>query len=172
VLGGSSDAAVALRGMVERAGGPSEDRLRYVAPLNDPNVMEAGSLDLILSHSVLEHVDHPSAIYRAYFRWLRPGGLMGHKIDHSSHGITRSWNGHYAVPNWLWRTIFGRRPYLLNRRRPLEHLADLKLAGFEILPESSFVVDEAGMQRAVVREELQSDDCLVRTSTLLLRKPG
>ena len=96
---------------------------------------------------------------------------MSHKIDHSSHGITRRWNGHYAVPGPLWALIYGRRPYLLNRRRPIEHLADMEAAGFETLLVSSFVVEEAGAQRTVDRAALPADDRLVRTSTLL-RKPG
>ena len=169
--GDTTVSAEALRDTVERAGGAGQGALKYVAPWNDPAVFAADSLDLIFSHSVLEHVDQPVATYRACFRWLKPGAVMSHKIDHSSHGITRSWNGHYALPAPLWAIIYGKRPYLLNRRRPLEHLTDMEAAGFEVLPESEFVVEENGVQRTVGREELPADDRLVRTSTVLLRKP-
>ena len=36
------------------------------------------------------------------------------------------------IPGWLWRLIVGRRPYLINRAPPSEHLRLLRAAGFEI----------------------------------------
>jgi SAM-dependent methyltransferase len=170
-VGDTSTSNTNLISAVERAGGPHEERLRYVAPWSDPNVLAANSLDLIFSHSVLEHVDEPLSTYTACFRWLGSGGVMSHKIDHSSHGITRRWNGHYALPEKLWALIYGRRPYLLNRQRPRQHLADMASVGFEILPESSFVVEENNVQRTVTLANLPADDHLVRTSMIITRKP-
>jgi len=170
-VGDASTLNTNLIGAVERAGGPHEERLRYVAPWSDPNVLAANSIDLIFSHSVLEHVGEPLATYGACFHWLGSGGVMSHKIDHSSHGITRRWNGHYALPEKLWALIYGRRPYLLNRQRPRQHLADMASVGFEILPESSFVIEEDNVQRTVTLANLPEDDLLVRTSMIIARKP-
>ena len=161
-----------LREVVARAGKPGEGALKYAAPWTDAGVCPPESLDMIFSHSVLEHVDDPAATYRACFTWLKPGGVMSHKIDHSSHGITRSWNGHYAISRLLWRLIYGKRPYLLNRRRPREHFEEMTRAGFEILPESVFVVEENGVQHDATCAELPADDRLIRTSAVLLRKPA
>jgi hypothetical protein len=172
-LGRNGETVVSPSGLheaVAQAGRSGESALRYAAPWNDPAVCPADSLDLILSHSVMEHVSNPAATYRACYLWLKPHGVMSHKIDHSSHGITRSWNGHYTLPGPLWKLILGKRPYLLNRRRPRQHLADMQAAGFEILPESSFVIEEDGAQRTITGAELPVDDRFVRTSTVLARK--
>lgn len=71
---------------------------------------------------------------------------MSHRIDHSSHGLTRRWSGHYSLPPFIWRMIYRRRPYLLNRLRPQVHLDMIRAARFEILPGSRFGIDERGEQ--------------------------
>ena len=68
------------------AGNPS---LRYAAPWRDASVMQPGSLDLIFSQAVMEHVDDLPATYAACRDWLRPGGLMSHQIDFRCHGTAR-----------------------------------------------------------------------------------
>lgn len=162
----------ALRQAVAAAGGPDQTVLRYAAPWTDKGICPADSLDLVFSHSVMEHVDDPAATYAACAAWLRPGGVMSHKIDHSSHGVTHSWNGHYSLPPALWNLIYGRRPYLLNRLRPRVHLDMIRAAGFEILPESRFVIDEGGVQRTISLKDPWPDDLWVRTSEIIARKPG
>lgn len=159
-----------IRVTIENAGTPVSDALRYVAPWSDPNICAANSLDLIFSHSVMEHVADPASTYVACHRWLKPGGIVSHKIDHSSHGITRAWSGHYSISDALWSIILGDRPYLLNRMRPRQHVAALQEAGFEILPESRFVVDHHATQKISLKE-FPDDDRHIRTSTLLARKP-
>lgn len=161
----------ALSQSVAAAGGPHETVLRYAAPWTDPDICAAGSLDIVFSHSVMEHVDDPALTYRACALWLRPGGVMSHKIDHSSHGLTRSWNGHYGLSARVWAVIYGRRPYLLNRMRPRDHLALIRAAGFEILPESRFVIDDAGRQSEIGLNDPWPDDLLIRTSDIIARKP-
>lgn len=157
--------------VVAAAGGPDETALRYAAPWTDPDICPADSLDIVFSHSVMEHVADPALTYAACARWLRPGGVMSHKIDHSSHGVTRSWNGHYSLSPFVWKLIYGRRPYLLNRIRPREHLALIRAAGFEILPESRFVIDDGIDQREIGLDAPWPDDLLIRTSDVIARKP-
>jgi hypothetical protein len=53
----------------------------YKAPWFDPRVIEAGSVDLVVSQSVLEHVVDLPATYRALYQWVKPGGWMSHQID-------------------------------------------------------------------------------------------
>lgn len=161
----------ALREAVAAAG-PDELVLRYAAPWTDPDICPAGSLDIVFSHSVMEHVSDPALTYAACAQWLRPGGVMSHKIDHSSHGLTHSWNGHYGLSPFVWALIYGRRPYLLNRMRPKAHLALIRAAGFEILPESRFVVDDNGRQSEIGLNEPWPDDLLIRTSDIIARKPA
>ena len=105
----------------------------YAAPWRDAASVEAGSVDLVLSQAVLEHVDDLDATYAALARWLRPGGVMSHAIDFRSHGLTRDWYGHWTVPDPLWTVVRGRRPYLINRAGASEHLGRIERAGFEIV---------------------------------------
>lgn len=162
----------AIADAIDRLGSPdSRPPLQYVAPWNSDAALPESCLDFVFSHSVLEHVDHPAHAYAACFRWLRAGGLMSHKIDHSSHGITKSWNGHYALPLWLWSLIRGGRPYLLNRITTSQHRAMIRAAGFEILQE---IVVEASSADRSTRCSLQIDasDARIKTTTFVCRKPA
>ena len=145
--------------------------LAYFAPYTDPTVLPDSSVDLVFSHSVLEHVDCPEDTYAAFYRWLKPGGIMSHKIDHSSHQLTRSWNGHYALNNLTWKLIRGGRPYLLNRMLPFRHRELILAQGFEILSET-FV--RATDLDSGVKSSLQigEDDASIKTSTFVCKKPG
>jgi len=115
-----------IRLSIGNAGIRASGSLRYVAPWSDPSICAADSLDLIFSHSVMEHVADPASTYTACHRWLKPGGVLSHKIDHSSHGITREWNGHYFLSDSLWSIIYGNRPCLLNRMRPGQHSVPIR----------------------------------------------
>src|SRR5882672_4984226 len=53
----------------------------YKAPWFDPRVIEEGSVDLVVSHSVLEHVVDLPGTYQALYQWVKPGGWMSHQID-------------------------------------------------------------------------------------------
>ncbi len=110
-----------------------EVELRYVVPWADQPGPPAESVDLILSHSVMEHVTDLPAAYAAMFRWLRPGGMVSHQIDFQSHALAEEWNGHWAFSDPVWRIIAGRRPYLLNREPWSVHEQALTAAGFEIV---------------------------------------
>lgn len=158
--------------VIAAAGGAEESILRYAAPWSDPSICSPASLDFVFSHSVMEHVDDPAATYAACAMWLRAGGVMSHKIDHSSHGLTRRWNGHYSLPPAIWSLIYGRRPYLLNRLRPNVHLDMIRAAGLEILPESQFVVDDYRGQRTIGLNDPWPDDTWIRTSEIIARKPA
>jgi SAM-dependent methyltransferase len=113
--------------------GSSRSMITYVVPWSSERVVERGSVDAVMSHAVLEHVADPDAAYRALAQWLRPGGMMSHQIDLTSHKITKQWNGHWAIPEPLWRVTIGRRTYLLNRMPCSIHIDLLHKHGFEIV---------------------------------------
>ncbi len=102
----------------------------YKVPWTELAAGEEGSIDLVLSQAVLEHVEDLEWTYRALGRWVAPGGVMSHVIDHRSHKLTRDWDGHLAYSPTVWRIVKGRRPYLLNREAPQRHLLLLEQAGF------------------------------------------
>lgn len=111
----------------------------YKAPWSDPRVIDEASVDLILSHSVLEHVVDLAATYRSLYQWLKPGGWMSHQIDFKSHGLTRRWNGFRACSETVWKVAVGRRPYMINRHPASVHLQLMREAGFRVVHEQKFL---------------------------------
>jgi hypothetical protein len=81
-------------------------------------------VDWLSSHSVLEHVDDLAGVFRFLEHSLKPDGAMTHLIDFSAHGLSGDWNGHWAMSEFRWRLLRGRRLYLLNRQ-PLKTYLDL-----------------------------------------------
>jgi len=96
--------------------------IKYMVPWSDSRVIEKDSVDVILSHSVLEHVPDLESTYRALYEWLRPGGRMTHQIDFTSHGLSSEWNGYRAYPEFLWKIVMGKRTFLINRQPHSVHI--------------------------------------------------
>ncbi len=126
--------AADIRASLGRVNAPGS-RIAYFAPWNDPSVIQGGSIDLIYSQAVLEHVTDMSGVYEAMRRWLKPGGVMSHQIDYRCHGKADTWNGHWTYSDPVWKIVVGRRPYLLNRAPHSEHLRLLRAAGFAVVKE-------------------------------------
>ena len=115
------------------ANGSDAVRIVYRAPWNDPAVIRRGTIDMIFSQAVLEHVDDLAPTYRALAAWLKPGGFGSHEVSFYSHQLTREWNGHWTIPDPVWKLIRGRRPYLLNREPASTHLRLVRESGLEIV---------------------------------------
>lgn len=113
--------------------------LSYAAPWDAIEQVKPGTVDLLVSQAVMEHVDDVDSAYAAMRRWIKREGVMSHQIDYTCHGITRDWYGHWTVPPALWRVVRGRRAYLINRLPHSSHLAALKRNGFELLACASTV---------------------------------
>src|SRR5688572_6694322 len=105
----------------------------YRAPWSGGDFVDPGSGDLVFSHSVLEHIMDLPAAMRAAYRALRPGGLMSHQFDLQSHGITRTWDGHRAMSDRVWRAAVGRRAFTINRLPYSAVVHAIEAAGFEIV---------------------------------------
>ena len=114
----------------ERAGSIT---LAYRVPWSDTKVIQKDSIDLILSQAVLEHVVDIYKTYQAMYLWLKPGGVMSHQIDFRSHNLAREWNGHRAIPDWLWNIMVGKRAYLINREPWSVHRRAITDCGFEMV---------------------------------------
>ncbi len=147
--------------------------VNYICPWLEADAVQAGSVDLVFSQAVLEHVDDIRFTYRACHRWLKPGGVMSHQIDFKSHGITDAWNGQWGYPDWLWTITRGKKPYFINREPLSAHLAAIQEAGFEIvrvLP----VRREGGLRRRELAgrfRSLSDDDLSTASAHILARKP-
>lgn len=130
-----------------------------------------GSVDVIFSQAVLEHVDDLQLTYNAMRKWLKPGGHMSHTIDFRSHGLTSEWNGHWAMPDLAWKVIRGRRPFLINRVPLSLHIHLLRESGFSVV---DMVSEELppGIQRSDVATRFQwlSDEDLKTGGVFLLAR--
>jgi len=63
----------------------------------------AGSVDLICSFAVLEHLKDLGRAFSAMTRLLRPGGWMIHKVDLRDHSDFDRPLDFLRYPEWLWR---------------------------------------------------------------------
>jgi len=118
----------------------------YKAPWLDPRVIEPASVDLITSHSVLEHVVDLPETYRALYQWLKPGGWMSHQVDFKSHGLSKRWNGYRTCSESMWKVTLGRRPFMINRAPVSVHLGLMREAGFRVITAQEHIRDD-GIRR-------------------------
>ncbi len=114
-------------------GGDDEIGILYYAPWHDPKVVKKGSVDMIFSQAVLEHVEDLDHTYRSLRRWLKPGGFMSHTIGFGSHGCASPWNGHWRYSDLTWILMRGRRGTFLNREPHSAHLRYMRETGFRVV---------------------------------------
>lgn len=139
----------------------------YIAPW-DSAVIEEGTVDLILSQTVLEFPRDLTELYQQMRRWLRPGGVMSHEIDFKSIGITVEWNGHWSCSDVLWRLAAGRRRHRINREPHSTHISLLQKAGFRVMSDERFV-RPSGVTRAKLAPRFRhlTDEDLTTSSALV-----
>jgi len=146
------------------------DTLEYVAPW-DLGVIQPGSVDLVVSQAVMEHVVDLRSTYSAMFYWLKPGGLISHQIDFRSHGTSRTWNGHWAYPPWLWRL----QSDVISRQPLSAHLSALREAGFAVVSIEPETADD-GLERRALHSEwrwLEDEDRLCQSALIqAVREPS
>jgi hypothetical protein len=169
-----ADRVAAVRAAITSPGRPADGILvTYAVPWTDCAVVRAGSVDVALSHSVLEHVADLPGTYAALARWLRPGGWMTHQIDFRSHGICEPWNGHRAYGDLVWKLIVGRRPFMINREPPSVHLDLIQESGFDIVA-SLMNVSSTGLERKRLAPRwraFRDDDLQTQGAFVQARKP-
>ena len=108
------------------------ERIRIAVPWTTSRDIAPDSVDWLLSHSCLEHIDGVPEALRACWGWLRPGARMTHEIDHRSHNLTAHWDGHWGLNEAAWYVLRGRRHYLINRLPHSYYVAQLRSLGFDI----------------------------------------
>jgi hypothetical protein len=99
----------------------------------DEQAIERGTIDMLVSQAVLEHIDDLPSTYRAMRLWIKPDGFVSHDVDFRAHSTARFWNGHWKYSDLIWKLIRGRRSYLLNREPYSVHLRLLAENGFRIV---------------------------------------
>ena len=107
--------------------------IQYFCPWSDSGVIDEGSVDMIFSQAVLEHVDDLTETYKAMHLWLKNGGVMSHQIDFKSHSTSKKWNGHWAYSDYEWKIVNGGGSHLINREPLSTHIELLNDNDFNIL---------------------------------------
>ncbi len=107
--------------------------IRYHVPWHERWSATGANVDLVFSQAVLEHVEDLHGVHERLAAGLAIGGVTSHVIDFRSHRLTSGWDGHLQYGSRIWKVVKGRRPYLLNRCAPAEHLRVMRGAGFEIV---------------------------------------
>ena len=110
-------------------------RIRYQVPWYNMDVIEYGSVDLLFSQAVLEHVEESPVVYERMNQWLKASGYMSHTIDFRCHRTARDWNGHWTYSDFVLKLIRGRLPYLINRAPYSKHAELINSSGFKIVNE-------------------------------------
>lgn len=104
----------------------------YISPWTETS-LKPKSIDMILSQSVLEHVDNLDYAYRAMHNWLKPNGFLSHAISFDSHLTSKYWNGHWAFSDFKWKLMTGNHKWFMNRQPFSKHVNLLDKYNFEIV---------------------------------------
>ena len=148
--------------------------IRYIVQKNDDPMHELdGSLHMVFSHAVMEHVGELSLAYERISRWLAPGGFMSHVIDFRCHLAARDWNGHWAYSDLVWKLIYLRTEPLINRAPCSEHIRLMRLHGFELVTERRRQ-DGSGITRPMLAPRyrgMSADDLATRGVFIQATKP-
>lgn len=149
-----------------------EIKIVYKVPWSDKSVIDEGTVDFIISHSVLEHVVDLKDTYQALFSWLKPNGMMSHQIDFTAHGLAKKWNGYRAYSETLWKVIVGKRPFLINRQPYSVHLNMINEYKFNVVCNLKKYRQDEGISRSQLSKSWQdiSDDDLDCSGTFIQAK--
>lgn len=173
-----------IRQALEAGNQQRDAPIRYVVPWAETSsqlragtgtaseALDLGSVDMIFSQAVMEHVDDLDVAYGAMRQWLSPTGFISHQVDFKSHGTARQWNGHWTISRLEWRLMRGRRPSLINRQPCSTHLQLLQKHEFQTLVESRVRMDSAVRKSKLAAPfKALSDDDLTTSGVYLLAVP-
>lgn len=147
--------------------------IQYMVPWSDASVIKSGSVDVVISHSVLEHVEDLPTTYEALASWLKPGGLMSHQIDFTAHGLSEKWNGYRIHSELFWKIALGKRAFFINRQPCSAHIEMMLRNGFEIICQIRRHTSD-GISRAQLAarwQKLSDDDLNCCELFIQARKP-
>lgn len=146
--------------------------ISYQIPWYDNKIIHKNSIDFIFSQAVLEHVVDLGNTYEAMNKWTKSDGLISHAIDFKSHGVTKSWNGHWLFSNFEWSIVKGGKSFLINRQALSEHTKLHKVYGFKILVKS-IVKMKSRLKRSQLSKKfrkLSKEDITTSSAYILSKK--
>lgn len=132
--------------------------------------LQPGSLALLTSFAVLEHVTDLAGIFNRCFELLAPGGIAYHFIDMADHRSYRG-DGAFGPFSFLFEE---EAPANMNRLRAPQFVAAAVAAGFEVLVDRRIAAEMTNEERAMLVEPFASmpfEDVTIAKQHLILRKP-
>lgn len=160
-----------IRNEIKNITNESNEIIHYRVPWYEYSIIDEGSIDLIYSQAVLEHIDDLKNTYEAMAKWLKPNAFMSHTIDFKSHGITKLWNGHWLFNHLEWEIVKGGKVYLLNRQPLSKHINLHKEFNFNILFHKKVEKTNEISNKYLAKEfRTLSDEDLTTTGVYILSK--
>lgn len=111
--------------------GRKAEMIHYLAPWWKENTA-AIKCDMIFSQAVFEHIDDYAYAHHVIANIAEVGAVVSHEIDFSCHGCADQWNGHWAYGSFIWKLVYGTRPYFLNRAPLADHINEMISSGIKI----------------------------------------
>jgi peptidoglycan/xylan/chitin deacetylase (PgdA/CDA1 family) len=131
--------------------------------------------DLVMSQATMFVVPDPAATYRRLASWLKPGGVMSHTLNFSSHGMTPDWNGHWTITPPIWRAKQGRHSYYYTQVSHSEHIRFIEESGCSIVLDRPEIADSCGLTRQDLarpfRHFTDADLSIKRAVVIARKKP-
>lgn len=157
---------------VENPKDDGEVVIKYMAPWEDEAVIRPGTVDIILSHAVMEHVDDIDKSYRASYLWLKRGGYIAHAIDYKCHATNGLWNGHWTYSDFIWKIIRGKSFYFINREPHSAHIVAIKQNGFKIILADKYKRSNSLTKRELATKfgQLSDEDLEIAESFIIAQK--
>lgn len=117
------------------------EKLAYICPCDAAGLpLDDATIDLLLSHAVLEHVSNLRGVISENARVLKPGGYVSHQVDFRDHRNFDTPFDFLRYSSTLWKLVNIGGGHL-NRVRPFEYLCRFSEAGFELLDCQAQVVE-------------------------------
>lgn len=162
----------AIRAAISQKKNSGNIIIQYYCPWWNPEVIQPGTVGMVLSQYVLEHVDQLEKTYSTIYKWLIPGGISSHVVDYSCHNLAREWNGHWQYGDLTWRMIRGKKPYLLNRVPYSHHIDLIEANGLHIVDvEKNKALSNLRQKNlAPVFRNLSDDDITTRGAYIMSKK--
>jgi len=159
----------AIRAELTETADGGDGWITYQAPWDRADIVREGTVDMVLSQTVMEYPLDLHATYGTQHRWLKPNGVMSHQIDFRCMGTAREWNGHWACSDFAWALVAGKRRYPVANREPHSiHRRLMEERGFRVVGDVP-IRGEGGVPRAALAQRFRNltDDDLTTSIALI-----
>ncbi len=159
--------------VIERYPATARDKTLNVRRIRSLRPVKDGSVDVILSHCVLEHVTDMDSLLNQFKRVLRDDGCMIHYVDYRDHFFRYPY--HFLLfSKHFWARFLD--PGYLPRHRVSDHIECLSKHGFEVDVLNRMAEEETFKQ---IEERIhpgfngyKRSDLMTTFATLYVRNPS